>query len=282
APRQQRVGHWGRMGRERRYLMRSIVVALGILVVELVWVGQSTQAAEGCSTDATAKYFSVDTDGNGTVNIADAVALLAWLFQGGPDPKSCLEQQVTPDIKDLEKRITELEDALNACLSGKGLPDTGQTTCYNTAGAEVKPCPGAEARAFPGEDGFFNTGCPMQGRFLENHDGTITDICTGLMWQKMTALPPAGSVHDPNGDGFLTWEEALAYCASLGDVPETDARFDGAGFKDWRLPNVRELQSLIDYGDKVPHISGLYNDQPRTAPIAWDQIADGFHVRQYP
>ena len=61
--------------------------------------------------------------------------------------------------------------------------------------------------------------------FVDNGDGTITDNATGLMWQQADS----GST--------LDWENALAYAdnSSL------------AGHDDWRLPNIKELQSIVDY-----------------------------------
>ncbi|MGB2959808.1 MAG: DUF1566 domain-containing protein [Bacteroidota bacterium] len=65
--------------------------------------------------------------------------------------------------------------------------------------------------------------------FLGLGDGTITDIATGLQWQK-------------SDDGVArNWEEALGYAESL----------TLGGYDDWRLPNAKELQSLLDYS-KAP------------------------------
>jgi hypothetical protein len=61
--------------------------------------------------------------------------------------------------------------------------------------------------------------------FVDNGDGTITDQATGLTWTQND------STHG------LDWETALNYCASL----------DYAGISDWRLPNAKELQSIVDY-----------------------------------
>jgi hypothetical protein len=61
--------------------------------------------------------------------------------------------------------------------------------------------------------------------FVDNNDGTITDIATGLIWQKAD-----------NGD-TLNWEEALSYAENQ----------TLAGHSDWRLPTAKELQSIVDY-----------------------------------
>jgi len=61
--------------------------------------------------------------------------------------------------------------------------------------------------------------------FVDNGDGTISDLATGLMWQ----MADDGQTRD--------WEDALSYAESL----------DLAGYDDWRLPDVKELQSIVDY-----------------------------------
>lgn len=72
-----------------------------------------------------------------------------------------------------------------------------------------------------------------------NGDGTITDEATGLTWLQADSGDPAfaGLVAGTTAaDGTLDWEEALAFCAEL----------DVAGIDGWRLPNAKELQSLVD------------------------------------
>ncbi|MCK5221928.1 MAG: DUF1566 domain-containing protein [Candidatus Aminicenantes bacterium] len=61
--------------------------------------------------------------------------------------------------------------------------------------------------------------------FSANWDGTITDNATGLMWMQ-----------DDSGKG-MNWKEALIYAEDL----------EYAEHSDWRLPNSKELQSLVDY-----------------------------------
>ena len=62
--------------------------------------------------------------------------------------------------------------------------------------------------------------------FRDNGNGTITDSGTGLMWMQADS-----------GTGMV-WEDALGYCENL----------EYAGDSDWRLPNAKELQSIVDYG----------------------------------
>lgn len=72
-----------------------------------------------------------------------------------------------------------------------------------------------------------NTGYGIN-RFRDNGDGTVTDSATGLMWTK-----------EDSRKG-MNWEGALAWAQSRDSA-------DYLGYDDWRLPNVKELQSIVDY-----------------------------------
>jgi len=78
-------------------------------------------------------------------------------------------------------------------------------------------------------------------RFTDNSDGTVTDNLTGLMWTK--DAHPAGET--------LTWEVSFDYIAlaNLWHLHE---------YNDWRFPNLRELQSLIDYAYNYPALPAVY------------------------
>ena len=67
-----------------------------------------------------------------------------------------------------------------------------------------------------------------QNDFHDNGDGTITDRATGLMWSKADS-----------GKG-MNWQDALAW------VQKKNAE-KYLGFSDWRMPSVKELQSIVDY-----------------------------------
>jgi hypothetical protein len=86
-----------------------------------------------------------------------------------------------------------------------------------------------------GDDGDLEKGVEWPNpRFTDNTNGTVTDNLTGLMWLK-----------NAGAGGSKTWRAVLTYCNDL----------DLGGHTDWRLPNVKELQSLIDYGQYNPALS---------------------------
>jgi Protein of unknown function (DUF1566)/Divergent InlB B-repeat domain/Bacterial Ig-like domain (group 3) len=81
------------------------------------------------------------------------------------------------------------------------------------------------------DDGARRTGVEWDPvtRFIDNTDGTVTDTLTSLMWLK-----------DATKSGSLTWADALTYVANLNSNSYL-------GYTDWRLPNRKELRSLLDY-----------------------------------
>lgn len=93
----------------------------------------------------------------------------------------------------------------------------------------------------PDDDGDLQKGTAWPDpRFTDNGDGTVTDNMTGLVWTKNANM--LGTTQN--------WYEAVGACNTLADNG-TD-RVDGSLPGDWRMPNVRELQSLIDYGQSYP------------------------------
>jgi hypothetical protein len=119
------------------------------------------------------------------------------------------------------------------------LPATGQTTCWNSSGTVVS-CAGT------GQDGELQEGAPLS--YADNGDGTISDSNTGLMWEKKS---DDGSIHDV--DTTYSWTNTFAvHIAGLNG-----ANF--AGYNDWRLPNARELQSIMHYQQSVPAVGPAFN-----------------------
>ena len=103
------------------------------------------------------------------------------------------------------------------------VPKSGQTTPYST-----------------GDDGTLQKGVAWPDpRFTDNGDGTITDNLTDLIWLK-------------NADcfGLRRWSTALTDASNLANA--SCGLADGSVTGDWKLPNLRELKSLIDYGQHNP------------------------------
>lgn len=73
----------------------------------------------------------------------------------------------------------------------------------------------------------FVRGNPDYGKniFINNKNGIISDSATGLMWQKSDSKQG------------MPWADALMYAENL----------KLGGYSDWRLPNAKELQSILDY-----------------------------------
>lgn len=187
------------------------------------------------------------------------------------------------DEGSLEDFITRHAGAIADALSGQLLldpyfPATGQTVSYG-----------------PGDDGYVQAGAVQA--FVDNLDGTITDTNTGLMWEKKRkrdavytdcSATEAGACADPHdADNLYDWSDGPC-------CPETD--YDGgavtvfleqlnnrcnndttvsctvdadctvpggpcgfAGHRDWRLPNVNELLSIIDRGTFDPALNPAFH-----------------------
>lgn len=109
---------------------------------------------------------------------------------------------------------TTVEGGSNAAFGVNHV--TGHIKAYSAEASG--PVGGKYVRAVRGGDYGVND-------FSDNGDETISDNASGLMWAQ-----------NDNGEG-LNWEDALEYAKSSFL----------AGYGDWRLPNVKELQSIVDY-----------------------------------
>jgi len=87
-----------------------------------------------------------------------------------------------------------------------------------------------------GDDGDLKKGVVWPNpRFKDNGNGTVTDRLTGLLWMK-----------NANCFGSRDWSAAITDCNALADG--TCGLTDGSATGDWRLANIKELQSLVHYG----------------------------------
>lgn len=118
-----------------------------------------------------------------------------------------------------------------------GVPKTGQTACYPSVYPFDEECTCGPPDCPAGQDGELQRGAAWPDpRFTDHGDGTVTDNLTGLVWLR-------------KADCFfrsINWENALAVAAELASG--SCGLTDGSSAGDWRLPNVREMQSVVDYG----------------------------------
>jgi len=109
-----------------------------------------------------------------------------------------------------------------------------------------------------------------QNIYTDNGDATITDSATNLMWlQNDSGFYEAG----PDSDGTLDWQEALEWADDMNEE-------EFGGYSDWRLPNVKELQSIVDYtrGPATTDsaaIDELFYSTPIVNYFGWDDY--GFY-----
>lgn len=122
---------------------------------------------------------------------------------------------------------------------GSPVAKTGQTISYE-----------------PGDDGDLQKGMtPPVPRFTDNLDGTVTDNLTGLEWTK-----------DGNLYQTISWYQALlnANNCNIGN------------YTDWRLPNIKELRSLLDFGNLAPALSNNHpfiNVKPGRLDFYWSSTS---------
>ena len=110
--------------------------------------------------------------------------------------------------------------------SSAAVPKTGQTDSFGIIGT----------------DGDLEKGVAWPTpRFTDNNNGTVTDNLTKLIWMKHASAL-----------GGKTWAAALIAATNLKSGDAGTGLNDGSKAGDWRLPNVRELHSLVDYGSTLP------------------------------
>ena len=176
------------------------------------------------------------------------VSLALLMVARSAQAASCCPGDVNGDhVVTIDEILHAVNAALNGCASepvpcqGGGLLTTGQTQCDQGSGT-LGACPGSP----PGQDAAVGAGTPLS--YTDNGDGTISGNVTGLMWEK---LSQDGSIHDVNNT--YTWSEAF----SVKVAQLKTACF--AGHCDWRLPNRREMESLVDLGRVAPAVDPLFN-----------------------
>jgi len=118
-------------------------------------------------------------------------------------------------------------------VTGYPIVSTNQSIFYDTVNEISAPSSG---NAFYGQDAQY-TRNEMQ--YQNNGDGTITDMVTGLMWQKSP---------DTDGDGDIDAADKKTYAQAVSGASSCTT----GGYTDWRLPTIKELYSLIIFSGVDP------------------------------
>jgi uncharacterized protein DUF1566 len=180
--------------------------------------------------------------------------------------------------------------ALCATLLWAGLVYAQPVTVPATGGLPACQAKLSKAQAFPatgqttsyvaGDDGAIKAGAPLS--YTDNGDGTITDNNTKLMWEKKDEAASGDLLHNVNnaypwsgtcsGDGTTVCgtdadcSVAGGTCTPAGGATYTIFQWVAqlnaeafAGHTDWRVPNVKELQSIVDYGTFNPAVDAAFN-----------------------
>ncbi len=122
-------------------------------------------------------------------------------------------------------------------ITGYPVVGTNQTTFYNNSTTISAP---SEGEDFYGQNANYPGNVPQ---YVDNGDGTVTDMVTGLMWQNS---------FDHNGDGSVDYDDKLSYDEIL-DIP---ASVSTGGYTDWRMPTIKEQYSLIMFSGRDIAVEG--------------------------
>jgi hypothetical protein len=124
--------------------------------------------------------------------------------------------------------------------------EMGDSTAGDSTGGGTPPPPGGTGDSNPAANYVRAVRGDTYGinEFVDINDGTIIDNATALMWAT-----------NDNLEG-IDWEDALSYAENS----------ELAGYDDWRLPNVKELQGIVDYSYS-PSATDVSQQGPAINPI---------------
>ncbi|MCX6243653.1 MAG: DUF1566 domain-containing protein [Bacteroidetes bacterium] len=156
-------------------------------------------------------------------------------------------------------------------ITGYPIVGANQTKFFNNSTEISAPSVGS---AFYGQNAMYLGNVP---HYVDNGDGTVTDMVTGLMWQQSP---------DNNCDDIINAKDKVSYAAAVAGA----SGYRLGGHSDWRLPTIKELYSLIEFcgldpnvqatssSDLTPFIDTTYFKFGYGDVAAGDRIIDGNFV----
>jgi hypothetical protein len=201
------------MRKQFRKLMSAVIVAAGLLLAGRTLAGNlDPTSAPGPTMHSLEEIYQI-------VAVYQTLSATTTVVQAGNYAATNLTQVETDLLaENIKTNVTvfgiagTLATNVGGNTSSAAVPKTGQTYSYQA-----------------GDDGAYTNGVASPNpRFTVQADtNCVLDNLTGLMWAR-----------NANLGGQMTWTNAVVYCEGLNYGGQTD----------WRLPNVRELQRMIDFG----------------------------------
>ena len=188
-------------------------------------------AGIACQTDCTATYKKGTTV---MLTAGPSSSFLGWTGDcAGTDP-ICVTKVTAPTF------VTAMFGAATVVYPAP-VPQTGQIRCWGatTGGGALYNAINCTDTAQDGE--LQKGGAWPNSRFTDNEDGSVIDNLTGIVWLK-----------NINCFGQQDWLVALTSASNLADG--TCGLTDGSTSGDWRLPNVKELLSVVSYQTPNPEL----------------------------
>ncbi len=167
----------------------------------------------------------VTLDGSGSSAMAGRTLTYAWTLTAKPDGSAAALAAATSKITTFKADLAGTYAASLVVNDGKS--SSSASTVTITAGA--------------------TTGSVLSASYTDNGDGTVTDKASALVWMRCSPGQTwTGSVCD-GVPGTYVWDDANLLTGAV----------DFAGKTDWRLPNMRELQTIADRSKFNPAIDSM-------------------------